>query len=49
MYLKRKKPDLAKRELLAIVNMARPRDAYAWAKEYRPEAERLLGSLNHEK
>ncbi len=47
MYLKRKKPDLAKRELLAIVNMDRPRDPYAWAKEYRPEAERLLESLNH--
>ena len=47
MYLKRKKPDLAKRELLAIVNMDRPRDPYTWAKEYRPEAERLLESLNH--
>ena len=47
MYLKRKKPDLAKRELLAIVNMDRPRDPYAWAKEYRPEAERLLEPLNH--
>jgi len=47
MYLKRKKPDFAKRELLAIVNMDRPRDPYAWAKEYRPEAERLLESLNH--
>jgi hypothetical protein len=47
MYLKRKKPDLAKRELLAIVNMDRPRDPYSWAKEYRPEAERLLESLNH--
>ena len=47
MYLKRKKPDFAKRELLAIVNMDRPRDPYGWAKEYRPEAERLLESLNH--
>lgn len=47
MYLKRKKPALAKRELLAIVNMDSPRDPYAWAKEYRPEAERLLESLNH--
>ena len=47
MYLKRKKPALAKRELRAIVNMDRPRDPYAWAKEYRPEAERLLDSLNH--
>jgi tetratricopeptide (TPR) repeat protein len=47
MYLKRKKPALAKRELLAIVNMDRPRHPYAWAKEYRPEAERLLESLNH--
>jgi hypothetical protein len=47
MYLKRKKPDLAKRELLAIVNADRPRDPYAWAKEYRPEAARLLESLNH--
>ncbi len=46
MYLKRKKPDLAKRELLAVVAMDRPRDPYAWAKEYRPEAEQLLKSLN---
>ena len=49
MYLKRKKPDLAKRELLAIVNMDRPRDPYAWAKKYRPEAAQLLESLNHAK
>ena len=47
MYLKRKKPALAKRELRAVVNMDRPRDPYGWAKEYRPEAERLLGLLNH--
>ena len=47
MYLKRKKPDLAKRELLTIVNMVRPRDPYTWAKKYRPEAVRLLESLNH--
>src|SRR2546427_184317 len=47
MYLKRKKPALAKRELRAIVNMDRPRDPYTWAKEYRPEAERLLDLLNH--
>src|SRR2546425_765905 len=49
MYAKRKKTELAKRELLAIVNMDHPRDPYAWAKEYRPEAERLLESLTHAK
>ena len=49
MYAKRKKPELAKRELLAIVNMDHPRDPYAWATEYRPEAERLLESLTHAK
>ena len=49
MYAKRKKPELAKRELLAIVNMDHPRDPFGWAKEYRPEAERLLEALTHAK
>lgn len=44
MYLKRRDPDAAKRELLAIVGMDHPSDAYAWARRYRPEAERLLAS-----
>jgi tetratricopeptide (TPR) repeat protein len=45
MYLKRRDPDAAKRELLAIVSMDHPSDAYAWARRYRSEAEQLLASL----
>lgn len=45
VYLKRRDPEAARRELLAIVNMERPSDAYAWARRYRPEAEKLLASL----
>lgn len=45
IYLKRRDPEAAKRELLAIINMERPSDAYAWARRYRPEAEKLLASL----
>jgi thioredoxin-like negative regulator of GroEL len=45
MYLKRRDPEAARQELLAIVNMAHPSDAYAWARRYRLEAERLLASL----
>ncbi len=45
MYLKRRDPESAKRELQAILNMENPSDAYAWARRYRPEAERLLVSL----
>ncbi|MBM4123867.1 MAG: tetratricopeptide repeat protein [Nitrospira sp.] len=45
MYLKRRDPESAKRELLAIVSMDNPSDAYPWARRYRPEAERLLVSL----
>ncbi|TAJ24122.1 MAG: tetratricopeptide repeat protein [Nitrospirae bacterium] len=45
MYLKRRDPESAKRELLAILSMDQPSDAYPWAHRYRPEAERLLTSL----
>ena len=45
MYLKRKDADLARQELLAIVNMDHPRNPYGWAKHQRPEAEQLLDSL----
>jgi tetratricopeptide (TPR) repeat protein len=45
MYLKRRDPESAKRELLAILNLNHPSDAYAWARRYRPEAEQLLASL----
>lgn len=45
MYVKRKDQASAMRELQAIVNMDNPSDAYAWARRYRPEAERLLASL----
>lgn len=48
MYLKRRNPEAARRELQAIINMDRPSDAYAWARRYRPEAERLLASLKPE-
>jgi tetratricopeptide (TPR) repeat protein len=47
MYLKRRDPESAKRELLAVVNMDHPSDQYPWARRYRPEAERLLSTLNH--
>lgn len=45
MYMKRRDQESAKRELLAIMSMEHPSDAYAWARRYRPEAERLLASL----
>ena len=49
MYLKRDNPELARSELLAIVRMDHPRDPYAWAKQHRPEAARLLQELEHPK
>jgi hypothetical protein len=45
-YLNRGRLDSAHRELLAIVNAIQPRDAYNWARKYRPEAQRLLRDLN---
>ncbi|MEW6542155.1 MAG: tetratricopeptide repeat protein [Nitrospirota bacterium] len=48
MYLQRRDPEAARKELVAVVNMERPSDPYPWARRYRPEAERLLNSLNHQ-
>ncbi|TAL11181.1 MAG: tetratricopeptide repeat protein [Nitrospirae bacterium] len=45
MYVKRKDPDAARHELLAIINMEHPKNPYGWATRDRPEAERLLDSL----
>lgn len=45
VYLKRKDQEAARRELQAILDMEHPSDAYAWARRYRPEAEKLLASL----
>lgn len=45
MYIKRRDPESAKRELQAILAMERPSDAYAWARRFRPEAEKLLATL----
>jgi len=45
MYIKRRDPESAKRELQAIVTMDHPSDAYAWTRRYRPEAEKLLATL----
>jgi predicted Zn-dependent protease len=45
MYVKRRDPESAKRELQAIIAMDHPSDAYAWARRYRPEAEKLLATL----
>jgi Flp pilus assembly protein TadD len=49
MYLQRKDQDAAKRELVAVMNMDQPSDPYPWARKYRPEAERLLNSLDSAK
>ena len=46
MYLQRKDQEAAKRELLAVIKMEHPSDPYPWAHKYRPEAERLLSSLD---
>lgn len=49
MYLQRKDQDAAKRELAAVINMEQPSDPYPWARKYRPEAEKLLNSLDQAK
>jgi tetratricopeptide (TPR) repeat protein len=46
MYLKRREPEAARRELLAIITMDRPSDPYAWAQREKPEAEQLLRRLD---
>jgi tetratricopeptide (TPR) repeat protein len=46
MYLTRREPEAAKRELRAILTMDRPSDPYAWAQREKPEAERLLRQLD---
>lgn len=45
MYLKRNKVALAIPELQGILQIASPRDAYAWSHQHCPEAQRLLDSL----
>lgn len=46
MYLKRKDPESAKRELRTLIGLVQPRDQYAWANRYRPEGLRLLAELS---
>ena len=45
MYVKRRDQESAKRELQAIIAMDHPSDTYAWARRFRPEAEKLLATL----
>jgi tetratricopeptide (TPR) repeat protein len=49
MYLQRKDQEAAKRELIAVIKMEQPSDPYPWTRKYRPEAEKLLNSLENSK
>jgi hypothetical protein len=48
MYLQRKDQEAARRELLAVIKMEEPSDPYPWKNKYRPEAEKLLNSLDNQ-
>ncbi|MGH7233341.1 MAG: tetratricopeptide repeat protein [Nitrospiraceae bacterium] len=45
LYLKRKDPQRARTELETLLSLPHPDDPYAWTRQYRPEAERLLMQL----
>lgn len=47
-YVNARDRPAARRELEGILAMAHPRDRYAWAARYAPEARRLLADLDRE-
>ncbi len=46
LYLKQGRVDAARLQLRAVVGAAHPHYPYAWARRFKPEAERLLKSLD---